>query len=209
MTLQGALPALEQAGMDELYCPVRDGRFASGFTLGQDWIHAVAQAASVPSYVHLLAKDADRYTALFDPGKVHGLIVPVEGCVHIHRALTAIRDAGFSPGLSINPGTSLGAVDYLLEYIDRLVVFSTEPGYDTPVSSTAERIEILAENIRHRRLKIALVATGVYEPQDGARYAAAGANGIVIEQSDGLRQSDPGDWLRRFTRAVESKRRVI
>ena len=46
----------------------------------------------------------------------------VEAATHLHRLVTAIRDAGATVGVVLNPATSLDAITEILPEIDLVLV---------------------------------------------------------------------------------------
>ena len=55
--------------------------------------------------------------------------VHVEAATHLHRLVTAIRDAGATVGVVLNPATSLDAITEILPEIDLVLVMSVNPGF--------------------------------------------------------------------------------
>ena len=61
-----------------------------------------------------------------EPGVV---IVHVEACTHIHRALSNIRAEGGSPSISLNPHTTAEMVENVLDLVDHVLVMTVNPGF--------------------------------------------------------------------------------
>ena len=52
-----------------------------------------------------------------------------EAVPHLHRTLSAIRALGAEPGVALNPGTSLAAVEEVLPLCHHVLVMSVNPGF--------------------------------------------------------------------------------
>merc|ERR1712028_160255 len=61
-----------------------------------------------------------------EPGVV---IVHVEACTHLHRALGKIRDAGGSPSVALNPHTPAEMIENVLDMVDHVLVMTVNPGF--------------------------------------------------------------------------------
>merc|ERR1712028_49437 len=61
-----------------------------------------------------------------EPGVV---IVHVEACTHLHRALGKIRDAGGSPSVALNPHTPAEMIENVLDLVDHVLVVTVNPGF--------------------------------------------------------------------------------
>jgi ribulose-phosphate 3-epimerase len=154
LRLEDDLKALEEAGCHELHFDIMDGVFVPNITLGFDLIKAVHKASSLPCSAHLMIVRPERYVQRFVEAGCASVTVHVEATLHAQRLLTQIREAGASPGIAINPATPLTKLEYLLDYVDRVLVMTVDPGYagQKIIPNAFERVRILRENIRHRKL---------------------------------------------------------
>jgi ribulose-phosphate 3-epimerase len=129
--------AAEKAGADWIHIDVMDGRFVPNITMGPAVVKAVKKSTSLPLDVHLMILEPERYIDDFVAAGADILVIHAEACTHLDRAITQIREAGQrqSParkvlaGVSLNPSTSLSALDYVLPSLDLVLVMSVNPGF--------------------------------------------------------------------------------
>src|SRR4051812_37946074 len=86
--------ALEKAGVDRIQWDVMDGRFVPNITFGPDVIASVRGQVSVPFEAHLMIEDPAWVLPQFVDAGCERLIVHAESCIHLHRVLHAVHDAG-------------------------------------------------------------------------------------------------------------------
>jgi len=78
---------------------------------------------------HLMVTNAEEsFQQYIDAGCNH-ISVHVEAVNHLHRCVTAIRAAGASAGVTLNPGTPIDAALEVLPEIDLVLIMSVNPGF--------------------------------------------------------------------------------
>jgi ribulose-phosphate 3-epimerase len=210
--LEAEMKGLETAGCDELHFDIMDGTFVPNFTLGFDFIKTARRVCNLPCSAHLMIVQPERYLERFVQAGCSALTVHVEAGGLVQRTLTQIRSLGASPGIALNPATPLTKLDYLLDYVDRVLVMTVDPGYSGQpiIPSAFERVRILAENIQHRGLKTRIEVDGNIDLHNAALLANMGAEIFVLGTSsifDG--ESDPGEAFKTFKAAVTAQRHLV
>ena len=108
-----------------------DGNFVPNMTFGPPVIKSLRK--SLPDDVifdaHLMVSNAEEcYQQYIDAGCNH-LSVHVEAATHLHRLVMAIRDAGATVGVVLNPATPLESIIEILPDIDLVLIMSVNPGF--------------------------------------------------------------------------------
>lgn len=209
--LEAEFKALEAAGCDELHFDIMDGNFVPNYTLGFDFVKLARRVCGLPCAAHLMIMQPERYLERFVQAGCSTLTVHVEAGGLIQRTLTQIRSLGASPGIAINPATTLTKLDYLLDYVDRVLVMTVDPGYSGQpiIPSAFERVRILAENIRHRGLNVRIEVDGNINLRNAALLANMGAQILDLGTSSIFTGSDPGEALKLFKTAVPAERHLV
>lgn len=121
--------AAEAAGADWLHVDVMDGQFVPNITIGPFVVQALREVSRLPLDVHLMIADPDRYVEDFVQAGAATLTVHAEACLHLHRTLARIKDAGVRAGVALNPATPPAVLEEVLSDLDLVLVMSVNPGF--------------------------------------------------------------------------------
>ncbi len=120
---------VERAGADWLHIDVMDGHFVPNITIGPGVIKCLRGISDIPFDVHLMIENADRYIKDFVMAGADIITVHWEACSHIHKTVSNIKGLGKKAGISINPATPPGVLEYMLPELDLVLVMAVNPGF--------------------------------------------------------------------------------
>jgi ribulose-phosphate 3-epimerase len=121
-----------EAGARTIHFDVMDGHFVPPLTVGPPVAASIApaiHAAGAILDVHLMVERPERHVDAFVEAGADRILVQVESTPNVHYAVKAIRDAGRSPGVVLNPGTPVDAVAELIDDVDVVLCMTVNPGW--------------------------------------------------------------------------------
>jgi ribulose-phosphate 3-epimerase len=127
--LGAEIGAIAAAGADYVHVDVMDGHFVPNLTIGPMVVKALRPHAKLPFDVHLMIAPVDPSVAAFAEAGADIITFHPEAGPHPHRTIQLIKSLGRKAGLSLNPGTPLSVLDWLLPEIDLVLVMSVNPGF--------------------------------------------------------------------------------
>jgi ribulose-phosphate 3-epimerase len=168
-----------EAGGDMVHVDIMDGHFVPNISFGPDVMKAIRKSTDAPFDTHLMISPVDPYLEAFAKGGSDIITIHAEAGPHLHRSLQAIRALGKKAGVSLNPGTSEKAIEYVLDDIDLVLIMSVNPGFggQSFIPSALDKIRRVREMIVGR--PIAIEVDGGVTAATAGDCAAAGADWLV------------------------------
>ena len=194
---------VEAGGADQLHVDVMDGRFVPNLTIGPVVLAAIRKRTRLPLDVHLMIVEPERYIADFVDAGADVVTVHVEACPHLQRTLTQIRDLGARAGAALNPSTPPGALEYVLDDLDLVLVMSVNPGFGGQkfIPSAYPKIRQVRTMLEGRSVDVS-VDGGV--KLDHARPLAEHGASVLVAGSAVFEAADPGGMVKRLRAAAET-----
>ena len=183
---------LNESNCDWFHLDVMDGVFVPNISFGFPVMEAMKQHALKPLDVHLMIERPEKFIP--EVQRLGALVMNVhqEACVHLHRVLQQIRNAGMMSGVTLNPSTPVSMVEDVLEEADLVMLMSVNPGFAGQrfLEHTYEKVERLREMIDRRHLPTLIEVDGGVCRENAARLYEAGAD-VLVAGSAVFRAQNP------------------
>jgi ribulose-phosphate 3-epimerase len=127
--LQRDVQEICNSGCDFVHVDVMDGHFVPNLTIGPVVVSAIAKAATKPLDIHLMVENNTFFVDLFAPLKPEYISFHIEEEKHPHRLIQKIRSYGIKPAIVLNPNSRPEQLEYLLEFLDMVLLMSVNPGF--------------------------------------------------------------------------------
>jgi ribulose-phosphate 3-epimerase len=175
------ISAVEKGGATVLHVDVMDGRFVPNITIGLPVVKSIAKQTNLTIDCHLMIVEPSRYAVEFVKAGANMVSVHVEADPHLHRTLTAIREAGGKAGIAINPATPLVSLEEALPFADFVLIMSVNPGFGGQkfIQTALDKTRRLKQMILERGLPTRIEIDGGIDASNIAEVTQAGAEIIV------------------------------
>ena len=127
--LEKEVMSLDEAGIDSYHIDIMDGNFVDNFGMGFQDMEYIRSATEKDLEIHLMMKSPERYLDILNHVHANVVYVHPESTYAAEYVIEKLRKLGISPGIAINPGTSVYTVTELLNIVDKVLVLCVNPGH--------------------------------------------------------------------------------
>jgi len=197
--LEQEIKDVEKSGADILHLDIMDGHFVPNLTFGPFIVKQIKTVASVPLDVHLMIEEPQKWIGTYIESGADFLTVHFETDPHLNRAINEIKKHGKKAGVSINPSTHPVLLEYVLEYVDLVLVMSVNPGFGGQrfIENSVKKIEWLNSYREKHRLNFLIEVDGGVNEDNIELLSKAGTD-IFVAGSAIFSKDDYGEAIRRM-----------
>ena len=174
--LRSELKKIEASSAKWIHLDIMDGHFVPNITFGSPVIKSIRSKTDLFFDTHLMITEPERY--------IEDFAVAGSDCITFHyeaskensiNVIKQIKNFGIKAGISIKPNTRAQEIEWLLEYLDLVLVMTVEPGF-----SGQSFIEEASEKIKFFKDKVEFLAVdGGINDHTGKICKNFGANVLV------------------------------
>ena len=192
LDLKTDIQMINASEADWLQLDIMDGVFVPNISFGFPVIKAVAKECKKPLDVHLMIVHPENYISQVAATGAMMMNVHYEACVHLHRTIQQIHDAGMKAGVTLNPSTPVCLLEDIICDVDMVLLMSVNPGFGGQKFID----EILAKTRRLRRMidesgsKALIQIDGGVNAETAPLLVEAGAD-VLVSGSYIFKAADP------------------
>jgi len=183
--LERDIALVNHSKADWLHLDIMDGVFVPNISFGFPVLEHVRKLSEKPMDVHLMIVEPDRYLERFRDAGAAILTVHYEACRHLNRTVSEIRRLGMKAGVSLNPHTPVSVLEWVLPYIDMVLIMTVNPGYGGQefISNSYERIKALKGMIREGAYDVLIQVDGGVDTGNAKKLVESGVDVLVAGSS--------------------------
>ena len=190
--LRHEVEMINKSDADWLHLDIMDGTFVPNISFGFPVIDAVAKICKKPLDVHFMIEHPERYVQRTAKTGAKMMNVHYEACVHLHRTVQEIHDAGMKAGVTLNPSTPVCLLEDILNDVDMVLLMSVNPGFGGQkfIEGTIDKLRALREMVDRKNSRALIQIDGGVQAETAPRLVEAGAD-VLVSGSYVFKAADP------------------
>ena len=179
--LADEIKKVTDAGAEYVHIDVMDGTFVPEITIGAGVVKSLRKVTDAVLDVHLMVEHPETQIESFAKAGADIITFHVEATNHAHRVIQKIHELGCKAGVALNPGTSLSAIEELIEDADMILIMTVNPGYGGQkfIESQLGKIHMLYHMIDEMETECDIEVDGGINAETSESVREMGANVLV------------------------------
>ena len=181
LNLEADIEMINSSKADYLHLDVMDGVFVPNISFGFPVMQAVASKCTKLLDVHLMIVEPQKWISQVRDLGAEIMNVHQEACLHLHRTIQAIHDAGMKAGVTLCPSTPVSTLVDVIEDLDLVLIMSVNPGFGGQpfIQHSVKKVAELRRLIDSTGSKALIEVDGGVNESTGKLLADAGADILV------------------------------
>lgn len=192
LDLRKDIEMINSSEADWLHMDIMDGNFVPNISFGFPVLEAVASICRKPLDVHYMIEKPERY--IQQTAKVGAMMMNVhyEACLHLHRTLQEIHNAGMKAGVTLNPSTPVNVLEDIINDVDMVLLMSVNPGFGGQkfIEHTISKVQRLRTLITQSGSHALIEVDGGVQGETAPRLVKAGVD-VLVSGSYVFKAADP------------------
>lgn len=190
--LDDEVDMINRSEAEWLHLDVMDGVFVPNISFGFPVLEAVAKRCTKALDVHFMIAHPEQY--IRQTARLGAMMMNVhyEACVHLHRTIQEIHDAGMKAGVTLNPSTPVSLLEDVIKDVDMVLLMSVNPGFGGQkfIENTIDKVKRLKALIDRTGSKALIEVDGGVQQETAPRLVAAGVD-VLVSGSYVFKSSHP------------------